>query len=153
LGSGVLQLNIFSTIYAWYSGLNILGLGGPPPPPADGEIVLVTQEDQVVAVQSFDYGVREYFSDGDHFLGSYLESAFAKISLPSFTIVETYAALGEALPEDYRYTELNPSNGTEVLYSKVIGTIRIEPFRAVEGIYVIGLDGENNRTIRKASYD
>ncbi len=93
-------------------------------------------------------GFQSYFATGG--------GVFQKISLPTFTVVETYSALGEALPEypEFEgYLELNPSNGTEVLYSKVIGTIRIKPFMAVEGIYVIGLDGSNNRAIRKASYD
>jgi hypothetical protein len=148
-------LTVINGLSGWKGGQYIAGYTASDDP---RYLKMVTESDvlQTDAAGKDVPNLSYYFPGGADYFGGTLLGGYKKVRISDFTVLETYEALGEGLPEspEYEgYMELNPSNGTEVLYSKVIGTIRIKPFMAVEGIYVIGLDGENNRAVRKASYE
>ena len=88
----------------------------------------------------------EYFPDGATIFGSVV-GAYAKVGIPNFEILETYPTLNSVI-ESVRGggVQVNPVDDGEVMYSAGPGSTQSY---GREGIYLIRLDGSENRQLRK----
>jgi len=145
-GAKVRDITSLRLVYAWKYSPNLIG---------DFEensniMFRLVDKENVVAFSEIEASIGGgYFPSGDCFFGSVV-GAYAKIGMPNFDILETYATLNAELSKEvsvYR-VQVNPSDEGEVMYS--LGVTSAFPGPGTrQGIILIRLDGSDRQVLRR----
>jgi hypothetical protein len=137
-GTKIKNMASLSYAYAWKYNWLIVG---------QLEYVRIVDESENIIVEGNDVmggGAEQYFPDGNTYLGL---QAFGKVNPNTLEILETYPTLNSVI-ESVRGggVQVNPVDDGEVMYSAGPGSTQSY---GREGIYLIRLDGSENRQLRK----
>ena len=141
-GTKIRDLSNLDYAFAWRYAAAIGGAG-------NNKIRLVDENDNIIAEQSAGnglYGIHQYFPGGQYILGGGGRT-FQKVRVSDFAVLETYTALKTELDKETSVygLQLNPVNGTELLYSDNLESFNIH---ANKNILLINLDGTQRRRLK-----